>query len=44
MLKTQKVKQNSGDETISVSGLQSGIYLLMLKSEFGMTVSKLLIK
>ena len=44
MLKTQKVKQNSGDETISVSGLQSGIYLLMLKSELGMTVSKLLIK
>ena len=44
MLKTQKVKQNSGDETISVSGLQSGVYLLMLKSELGMTVSKLLIK
>ncbi len=43
MLKTQKVSANSGDDTISVSNLQSGNYLLMLKSDQGMSVSKLII-
>lgn len=44
MLKTQKVSTNSGDDTISVSNLQSGNYLLMLKSDQGMSVSKVIIK
>ena len=44
MLKTQKVSTNSGDDTISVSNLQSGNYLLMLKSDQGMSVSKVMIK
>lgn len=44
MLKTQKVSANSGDDTISVSNLQSGNYLLMLKSDQGMSVSKVIIK
>lgn len=44
MLKTQKVSANSGDDTISVSNLQSGNYLLMLKSDQGMSVSKVMIK
>lgn len=44
MLKTQKVSANSGDDTISVSNIQSGNYLLMLKSDQGMSVSKVMIK
>ena len=44
MLKTQKVSANSADDTISVSNLQSGNYLLMLKSDQGMSVSKVIIK
>lgn len=44
MLKTQKVSANSGDDTISVSNLQTGNYLLMLKSDQGMSVSKVMIK
>lgn len=44
MLKTQKVSANSGDDTILVSNLQSGNYLLMLKSDQGMSVSKVIIK
>jgi hypothetical protein len=44
MLKTQKVSAKSGDDTISVSNLQSGNYLLMLKSDQGMSVSKVIIK
>ena len=44
MLKTQKVSTNSGDDTISVSNIQSGNYLLMLKSDQGMSVSKVMIK
>ena len=44
MLKTQKVSTNSGDDTISVSNLQTGNYLLMLKSDQGMSVSKVMIK
>lgn len=44
MIKTQKVNSNSGDETIFVNNLQSGNYLLMLKSDQGMSVSKVIIK
>lgn len=44
MLKTQKVNSNSGDETIFVNNLQSGNYLLILKSDQGMSVSKVIIK
>jgi hypothetical protein len=44
MLKTQKVKAGSGEETISVSTLQKGIYMIMLKSEQGMSTSKLIVK
>ncbi len=44
MLKTQKVKADSGEEAISVSTLQKGIYLVMLKSDQGMSTSKLIVK
>lgn len=44
MLKTQKVKAGSGEETISVSTLQKGIYMIMLKSEQGMSTSKLIVR
>jgi hypothetical protein len=43
-LKLQKVKAGSGEETISVSTLQKGIYMIMLKSEQGMSTSKLIVK
>lgn len=44
MLSSQKVKLSSGEETISVANLQSGVYMLMLKSEQGVAVSKLMVK
>ena len=44
MLKTQKVKAGSGEETISVSTLQKGIYMIMLESEQGMSTSKLIVR
>lgn len=44
MLKNQKVTANSGDDTISVNNLQSGNYLLMLKSDQGVSTSKVIIK
>ena len=44
LVKTVKVSKDNGDETISVNGLKSGIYLLQLKSEKGVAVTKLIVK
>lgn len=44
MLKTQKVKGNNSDDTLSITNLKSGVYMLMLKSDQGMSVSKLIVK
>lgn len=43
-IKTFKTNKNSGDESISVNGLQSGIYLIQLKSEKGVAVTKMIVK
>ena len=44
LVKSQKVSKSKGDETISVNGLSSGIYLIQLKSEKGMAVAKMIVK
>lgn len=44
LVKTVKVSKDNGDETISVNGLKSGMYLLQLKSEKGVAVTKLIVK
>ena len=44
MLKTQKVKSDSGEESISVSALQKGIYMIMLKSDQGISTNKIIVK
>ncbi len=44
LVKTVKVSKDNGDETISVNGLKSGMYLVQLKSEKGVAVTKLIVK
>lgn len=44
LVKTVKVSKDNGDETISVNGLKSGMYLLQLKSDKGVAVTKMLVK
>lgn len=44
LVKTVKVSKDNGDETISVNGLKSGMYLLQLKSEKGVAVTKMMVK
>jgi 1,4-alpha-glucan branching enzyme len=44
MLKTQPLKTAAGQEVISVSTLQKGVYMIMLKSEQGVSTSKFIIK
>lgn len=43
-LRTQKLTKNSGDEAVSVSGLKSGLYILQLKSDSGVSTVKMIIK
>ena len=44
LVKTIKISKDNGDETISVNGLQTGMYLLQLKSEKGVAVTKMIVK
>jgi hypothetical protein len=44
LVKTVKVSKDNGDETISVNGLQTGMYLIQLKSEKGVAVTKMIVK
>ena len=44
LLSSQKMKVSSGEETIHVSNLQSGVYMLMLKSDQGTATTKLMVK
>ncbi len=44
LVKTVKVSKDNADETISVNGLKTGMYLLQLKSEKGVAVTKLIVK
>jgi isoamylase len=44
LVKSVKVSKNSGDESISINGLKSGIYMVQLKSEKGVAVTKMIVK
>ena len=44
LLKTQRLSKDSGDETVSVSGLKSGLYILQLNSDKGTSTVKMIIK
>ena len=44
LVKTFGVKSAKGDETFSVNGLTSGVYMVQLKSDEGLAVSKLIVK
>lgn len=44
LVKTVKVSQDNGDETILINGLKTGLYLIQLKSEKGVAVTKMIVK
>ena len=44
LVKSYGLKSSKGDETFSVNGMTSGTYLVQLKSDEGLAVSKLIIK
>jgi hypothetical protein len=44
MVKSFGLKSAKGDETFSVNGIGTGNYLVQLKSDEGLAVSKLIIK
>ena len=44
LVKSYGLKSTKGDETFSVNGITSGTYLVQLKSDEGLAVSKLIIK
>lgn len=44
LIKTVKIAKENGDEIISVNGLKTGMYLLQLKSESGVAVTKMMVK
>lgn len=44
LLTSQKVKASESEDTIPVSNLQKGVYILMLKSDQGNATTKLIIK
>ncbi len=44
LIKTVKVAKDNGDDTININGLKAGMYLLQLKSDDGVAVTKMLVK
>lgn len=44
LIKTVKVNKEKGDETISITILKTGMYLLQLKSDKGVAVTKMMVK
>ena len=44
LVKTVKASKDNGDDTISINGLKAGIYLIQLKSEKGVAVTKMIVK
>jgi isoamylase len=44
LIKTFELKSAKGEETFSVSNIKSGVYMVQLKSEEGLAVSKLIVK
>ena len=43
LVKSVKVAKDNGDEKISISGLKSGMYLVQLKSDKGVAVTKMMV-
>ena len=43
-VKTVKAAKDNGDDTISINGLKAGVYLIQLKSEKGVSVTKMIVK
>jgi len=44
LIKTVKVAKDNGDDTININGLKAGMYLLQLRSDEGVAVTKMLVK
>lgn len=44
LIRTTKVSKDNGDEAIPLNGLKTGLYLLQLKSEKGVAVTKMIVK
>ena len=44
LVKTLSTEKEKGDETISINGLKSGVYIIQLKSDKGVAASKLIVK
>ena len=44
LVKTVKVSKDNGDEAISINGLKTGMYLIQLKSDKGVAVTKMMVK
>jgi isoamylase len=44
LVKTVRVSKDNGDDTISINGLKAGVYLIQLKSEKGVAVTKMIVK
>ncbi|MBF8456821.1 T9SS type A sorting domain-containing protein [Kaistella sp. G5-32] len=44
LIKTVQVSNDNGDENISINGLKTGMYLMQLKSEKGVAVTKMIVQ
>lgn len=44
LVKTVKVSKDNGDKAISINGLKTGMYLIQLKSDKGVAVTKMMVK
>ena len=44
LVKTVKISKDNGDEAISINGLKTGMYLIQLKSDKGVAVTKMMVK
>ena len=44
LVKSVKTAKSNGDEAVSINGLKSGMYLIQLKSDKGIAVTKIIVK
>ena len=44
LVKSVKTAKSNGDEAVSINGLKSGMYLIQLKSDKGVAVTKMVVK
>ncbi|MBP3840482.1 MAG: T9SS type A sorting domain-containing protein, partial [Chryseobacterium sp.] len=43
-VKTVQISKDNGDEAVSINGLKTGMYLIQLKSDKGVAVTKMMVK